>query len=66
MGFPYIFRGALDVRAKTINTEMKIAAAKAIADLARKPVPEEVYKAYAGRKMISVINILSLFRLILV
>ncbi|ARD86512.1 malic enzyme [Rickettsia bellii] len=52
MGFPYIFRGALDVRAKTINTEMKIAAAKAIADLARKPVPEEVYKAYAGRKMI--------------
>lgn len=52
MGFPYIFRGALDVRAKTINTEMKIAAAKAIAELARKPVPEEVYKAYAGRKMI--------------
>lgn len=52
MGFPYIFRGALDVRAKTINTEMKIAAAKAIADLARKPVPEEVYKAYSGRKMV--------------
>ncbi|HJD61406.1 MAG TPA: NADP-dependent malic enzyme [Rickettsia endosymbiont of Columbicola hoogstraali] len=52
MGFPYIFRGALDVRAKTINTEMKLAAAKAIAELARKPVPEEVYKAYAGRKMI--------------
>lgn len=51
MGFPYIFRGALDVRAKTINTEMKIAAAKAIADLARRPVPEEVYKAYSGRKM---------------
>ncbi|WP_341787908.1 NADP-dependent malic enzyme [Rickettsia endosymbiont of Cantharis rufa] len=52
MGFPYIFRGALDVRAKTINTEMKIAAAKAIAGLARKPVPEEVYKAYLGRKMV--------------
>ncbi|MFV9936810.1 MAG: malic enzyme-like NAD(P)-binding protein, partial [Rickettsia endosymbiont of Haemaphysalis japonica] len=52
MGFPYIFRGALDVRAKTINTEMKIAAAKAIADLARRPVPEEVYKAYSGRKMV--------------
>ncbi|ABV73650.1 phosphate acetyltransferase [Rickettsia canadensis str. McKiel] len=49
MGFPYIFRGALDVRAKTINTEMKIAAAKAIAELARKPVPEEVYKAYSGK-----------------
>ncbi|MGX6960376.1 MAG: NADP-dependent malic enzyme [Rickettsia endosymbiont of Pentastiridius leporinus] len=52
MGFPYIFRGALDVRAKTINTEMKIAAAKAIAELARKPVPEEVYKAYSGHKMV--------------
>ncbi|MCC8418448.1 MAG: NADP-dependent malic enzyme [Rickettsia endosymbiont of Glossina mortisans submortisans] len=52
MGFPYIFRGALDVRARTINTEMKIAAAKAIADLARRPVPEEVYKAYSGRKMV--------------
>ncbi len=42
LGFPYIFRGSLDVRAKTINTEMKIAAAKALADLARTPVPEEV------------------------
>ncbi len=52
MGFPYIFRGALDIRAKTINTEMKIAAAKAIAGLARRPVPEEVYKAYSGRKMV--------------
>ncbi|WP_341793045.1 MULTISPECIES: NADP-dependent malic enzyme [unclassified Rickettsia] len=52
MGFPYIFRGALDVRARTINQEMKIAAARAIAELARKPVPEEVYKAYFGRKMV--------------
>ncbi|PCJ23852.1 MAG: NADP-dependent malic enzyme [Rickettsiales bacterium] len=51
MGFPYIFRGALDVRATCINEEMKIAAAKAIAALARKPVPGEVYKAYgSGRK----------------
>jgi|JFJP01.1.fsa_nt_gi malate dehydrogenase (oxaloacetate-decarboxylating)(NADP+) len=46
MGFPYIFRGALDVRATDINEEMKIAAAHALADLARKPVPEEVYRAY--------------------
>ncbi|XVN42426.1 MAG: NADP-dependent malic enzyme [Candidatus Rickettsia vulgarisii] len=51
MGFPYIFRGALDVRATTINQEMKIAAAYALADLARQPVPDEVYKAYSGRKM---------------
>lgn len=51
MGFPYIFRGALDVRASTINDEMKLAAAYAIADLAKMPVPEEVYKAYSGRKM---------------
>lgn len=51
MGFPYIFRGALDVRATTINQEMKIAAAYALAELARQPVPEEVYKAYSGEKM---------------
>ncbi len=51
MGFPYIFRGALDVRASTINEEMKIAAAKAIAELAREHVPEEVIKAYGGRDM---------------
>lgn len=51
MGFPYIFRGALDVRATTINLEMKIAAAKAIAELARQAVPDEVYKAYPRRKM---------------
>lgn len=52
MGFPYIFRGALDVRASTINKEMKIAAANALAELARLPVPDEVYKAYSGRKMV--------------
>jgi malate dehydrogenase (oxaloacetate-decarboxylating)(NADP+) len=46
LGFPFIFRGALDVRATTINEEMKIAAAEAIADLARQPVPEEVAAAY--------------------
>ncbi len=51
MGFPYIFRGALDVRASTINEEMKIAAAHAIAKLARQPVPDEVSGAYSGRKM---------------
>jgi malate dehydrogenase (oxaloacetate-decarboxylating)(NADP+) len=46
LGFPFIFRGALDVRATAINEEMKIAAAHAIADLARQPVPEEVAAAY--------------------
>ncbi len=51
MGFPYIFRGALDVRATAINEEMKIAAANALAELAREPVPAEVSAAYAGRKM---------------
>jgi malate dehydrogenase (oxaloacetate-decarboxylating)(NADP+) len=49
LGFPFIFRGALDVRATTINEEMKIAAANALADLARQQVPEEVAAAYAGR-----------------
>ena len=48
IGFPYIFRGALDVRAKTINEEMKVAAAKAIAKLAREDVPDEVVAAYGG------------------
>src|SRR5947209_3351051 len=48
LGFPYIFRGALDVRAKTINMEMKIAAAQALADLAREDVPDEVAVAYRG------------------
>ncbi len=51
MGFPYIFRGALDVRASEINDEMKIAAAEALAQLAREEVPEEVSAAYSGRKM---------------
>jgi malate dehydrogenase (oxaloacetate-decarboxylating)(NADP+) len=51
MGFPYIFRGALDVRASTINEEMKIAAAKALAELAREHVPDEVIRAYGGREM---------------
>jgi malate dehydrogenase (oxaloacetate-decarboxylating)(NADP+) len=46
LGFPFIFRGALDVRATAINEEMKIAAAEAIAQLAREPVPEEVAAAY--------------------
>jgi len=49
LGFPFIFRGALDVRATTINEEMKIAAAKALADLARQQVPEEVAAAYGGK-----------------
>jgi malate dehydrogenase (oxaloacetate-decarboxylating)(NADP+) len=49
LGFPYIFRGALDVRAKTINMEMKIAAARALAELARADVPDEVAAAYGAR-----------------
>ena len=49
LGFPYIFRGALDVRATTINMEMKIAAARALADLAREDVPDEVAAAYGTR-----------------
>ncbi len=49
LGFPFIFRGALDVRATAINEEMKIAAANAIAELARAQVPEEVAAAYGGR-----------------
>jgi malate dehydrogenase (oxaloacetate-decarboxylating)(NADP+) len=51
LGFPYIFRGALDVRAKTINMEMKIAASEALAALAREDVPDEVDRAYAGRRL---------------
>ena len=50
LGFPYIFRGALDVRAKTINMEMKIAAATALAELAREDVPDEVANAYQGAR----------------
>ena len=49
LGFPFIFRGALDVRATAINEEMKIAAAEALAELAREPVPEEVAAAYGGK-----------------
>ena len=48
IGFPYIFRGALDVRAKTINEEMKVAAAQAIANLAKERVPDEVASAMGG------------------
>jgi malate dehydrogenase (oxaloacetate-decarboxylating)(NADP+) len=51
LGFPYIFRGALDVRASTINEQMKIAAANAIAALAREDVPDEVDAAYSGRRL---------------
>ena len=50
LGFPYIFRGALDVRATTINDAMKIAAAEALASLAREDVPDEVALAYAGMR----------------
>ncbi|MCH8490779.1 MAG: NADP-dependent malic enzyme, partial [Oceanicaulis sp.] len=50
LGFPYIFRGALDVRAKTINEEMKIAAVMALAELAREDVPDEVAAAYHGAR----------------
>jgi len=52
LGFPYIFRGALDVRASTINDEMKIAAAESLAALAREPVPDEISAAYFGRKLV--------------
>jgi len=51
LGFPYIFRGALDVRARTINDEMKIAAAHALAALAREDVPDEVAAAYSGTRL---------------
>ncbi len=51
LGFPYIFRGALDVRARTINDDMKIAAARALAALAREDVPDEVAAAYSGRRL---------------
>jgi malate dehydrogenase (oxaloacetate-decarboxylating)(NADP+) len=49
LGFPFIFRGALDVRASAINMEMKIAAARALADLAREDVPDEVAAVYGAR-----------------
>ncbi|TPM99160.1 NADP-dependent malic enzyme [Mesorhizobium sp. B2-1-3A] len=50
LGFPYIFRGALDVRATTINDDMKIAAARALAELARQDVPDDVAAAYQGNR----------------
>lgn len=50
LGFPYIFRGALDVRAKQITLEMRLAASFALADLAREHVPDEVTAAYSGVK----------------
>jgi malate dehydrogenase (oxaloacetate-decarboxylating)(NADP+) len=49
LGFPFIFRGALDARARTINEEMKVAAAHALAALAREDVPDSVLRAY-GRE----------------
>lgn len=51
LGFPYIFRGALDARASEINDDMKIAAARALAELAREEVPDEVAAAYHGRRL---------------
>jgi malate dehydrogenase (oxaloacetate-decarboxylating)(NADP+) len=51
LGFPYIFRGALDVRARRVNEEMKLAAAWALANLAREDVPDEVAAAYRGRQL---------------
>ena len=51
LGFPFIFRGALDVRASQINDEMKIAAAHALAKLAREDVPDEVSASYSGRRL---------------
>ncbi len=51
LGFPFLFRGALDVRARTINTEMKVAASRALAELAREPVPAEVQALYPGERL---------------
>ena len=51
LGFPYIFRGALDVRARRVNLEMKVACARALAALAREDVPDEVAAAYSGLKL---------------
>jgi len=51
LGFPYIFRGALDVRARRVNMEMKVACANALARLAREDVPDEVAAAYQGRRL---------------
>src|SRR6266540_186954 len=51
LGFPFIFRGALDVRAKAINDEMKLAASKALASLAKEDVPDSVIRAYGGESI---------------
>jgi malate dehydrogenase (oxaloacetate-decarboxylating)(NADP+) len=51
LGFPFIFRGALDVRATAINEEMKLAATRALADLAKEDVPDSVIKAYGGERL---------------
>src|SRR5205807_4789015 len=51
LGFPYIFRGALDVRARKINVEMKLAAVRALAELAREDVPDIVQRAYGGERL---------------
>ena len=51
LGFPFLFRGALDVRARTINTAMKVAASQALAALARTPVPEAVQKIYTAERL---------------
>ena len=51
LGFPYLFRGALDVRATTINKEMKVAAAHALANLARQPVPDDVKALYPNETL---------------
>lgn len=50
MCFPFLFRGTLDTRAREINEQMKMAAATALAELAREPVPDEVSRAYSGKK----------------
>ena len=52
LGFPYLFRGALDVRATTINTAMKVAAANALAALAQKPVTDDVKALYPGENLV--------------
>ena len=64
IGFPYIFRGALDVRSKTINEEMKVAAANAIAKLAREDVPDEVVAAMVEKDLI--MEKIILFHLLLI
>ncbi len=51
LGFPFIFRGALDVRATAINDEMKIAASHALAKLAKEDVPDSVIRVYGGKRI---------------